>query len=104
MTSDTALLYRHPGVKLVRDSSLFSPPNLFAFLLVVSTASLVLYLTYILHTLVGTTHHPPILTLTLNVDLEKAASGASGACGHFVGNPAILRTFRSKYPILLSED
>ena len=25
--------------------------------------------------------------------LEKAASGASGACGHFVGNHAILRTF-----------
>ena len=29
-------------------------------------------------------------------DLEKAASGASGACGHFVVNPAILRTFESK--------
>ena len=26
-------------------------------------------------------------------DLEKAASGASGACGHFVRNYAILRTF-----------
>ena len=26
-------------------------------------------------------------------DLEKAASGASGACGHFVGNPAIIRIF-----------
>ena len=26
-------------------------------------------------------------------DLEKAASGASGACGHFVGNHGILRTF-----------
>ena len=26
-------------------------------------------------------------------DLEKAASGASGACGHFVENPATLRTF-----------
>jgi len=26
-------------------------------------------------------------------DLEKAASGVSGACGHFVENPAILRTF-----------
>ena len=26
-------------------------------------------------------------------DLEKAASGASGACVHFVGNQAILRTF-----------
>ena len=28
----------------------------------------------------------------LGADLEKAASGASGACGHFVGNHAILRT------------
>jgi len=28
-----------------------------------------------------------------NPDLEKAASGASGACGHFVKNHAILRTF-----------
>ena len=28
-----------------------------------------------------------------NSDLEKAASGASVACGHFVGNHAILRTF-----------
>ena len=26
-------------------------------------------------------------------DLEKAASGSSGACGHFVENHAILRTF-----------
>ena len=26
-------------------------------------------------------------------DLEKAASGASGACGHFVQNPAFMRTF-----------
>ena len=26
-------------------------------------------------------------------DLEKAASCASGACGQFVGNQAILRTF-----------
>ena len=25
-------------------------------------------------------------------DLEKAASGASGACGHFVGNHTILST------------
>ena len=30
---------------------------------------------------------------TLESDLEKAGSGVSGACGHFVGNPAILRTF-----------
>ena len=36
-------------------------------------------------------------------DLEKAASGASGACGHFVGNHAILRTFLAKYPILLTK-
>ena len=28
-----------------------------------------------------------------NADLEKAASGASGDCEHFVGNHAILRTF-----------
>ena len=26
----------------------------------------------------------------IHTDLEKAASGASGACGHFVGNHAIL--------------
>ena len=37
-------------------------------------------------------------------DLEKAASGASSACGHFVRNHAILRTFWVKYPVLLSED
>ena len=37
-------------------------------------------------------------------DLEKAASGASGACGHFVGNHAILRTFWVKYLVLLTED
>ena len=37
-------------------------------------------------------------------DLEKAASGASGACGHFVGNHAILRTFWAKYSVLFSED
>ena len=40
-------------------------------------------------------------------DLEKAASGASGAssaCRHFVKNLAILRTFWVKYPIHLSED
>ena len=33
----------------------------------------------------------------LHSDREKAASGASNACGHFVGNHAILRTFRVKY-------
>ena len=37
-------------------------------------------------------------------DLEKAASSASGACGHFVGNPVILRTFWVKFPVLLTED
>ena len=37
-------------------------------------------------------------------DLEKAASGASGACRHFVQNHAILRTFLVKYPVLLTED
>ena len=37
-------------------------------------------------------------------DLGKAASGASGACGHFVVNHAILRTFLAKYPVLFTED
>ena len=37
-------------------------------------------------------------------DLEKAASGARGAYGHFVGNHAILRTFSVKYPVLLAKD
>ena len=36
--------------------------------------------------------------------MSEAASGASGACGHFVGNHAILSTFLVKYPVLLSED
>ena len=36
-----------------------------------------------------------------NSDLEKAASGASCACGHFV---AIFRTFWGKYSMILSED
>ena len=40
----------------------------------------------------------------LSPDLEKAASGASGACGHFVVNPAILRTFRVRNPTFLTED
>ena len=39
--------------------------------------------------------------LTNCADLEKAASGA---CGHFVGNHAILRTFWVKNPVLLTED
>ena len=39
-----------------------------------------------------------------NADLEKTTSHASGACGHFVGNQTILRTFCIKYPILLAED
>ena len=45
--------------------------------------------------------------LALNIaqtDLGKAASGESSACGHFVGNHAILRTFLVKYPVLLTED
>ena len=44
------------------------------------------------------------LALTLLVpDLEKAASGASGACGQFVRNHIILRTFWAKYPVLYTE-
>ena len=37
-------------------------------------------------------------------DLEKAASGANGTLGYFVGNPAILRTFLQKYSKFLTED
>ena len=37
-------------------------------------------------------------------DLEKAASGANGTCGHFVENHAILRTFSVRYPVLLNEE
>ena len=40
----------------------------------------------------------------LPADLEKAESGASGACGHFDGNHALLGTFWVKYPLLFSED
>ena len=40
----------------------------------------------------------------LAADLEKASSGASGACGQFVRNHAILRTFWVTYPVLLTED
>ena len=40
----------------------------------------------------------------VQTDLEKAASGVSGACGHSIGNHAILRIFLVKYPILLTED
>ena len=36
--------------------------------------------------------------------MGKAASGASGACGHFDGNHAILRTFWAYYPVLFTED
>ena len=36
----------------------------------------------------------------LCLDLEKAASGASGTCRHSVKNPAILRTFLVKNPKL----
>ena len=35
--------------------------------------------------------------------LEKASSGASGSCGHFVGNHAILRSFWAKNPVLFTE-
>ena len=45
--------------------------------------------------------------IRVDSDLEKAASGASGAsgaCRHFVGNQAILRTFSVKYPVLFIED
>ena len=34
-------------------------------------------------------------------DLEKVASGASGACGHFVVNHAILRSFKQNILFLL---
>ena len=37
-------------------------------------------------------------------DLEKAASGASGACGHFVENHAILRTLRVKSRAFSTQD
>ena len=36
-------------------------------------------------------------------DLEKTGSGASSACGHFVLNSAILRTFCVKYSVFLTE-
>ena len=41
---------------------------------------------------------------TLGADLEKAASSASSACGHYVGNHALLRTFLVKSPVRLTED
>ena len=34
-------------------------------------------------------------------DLEKVVSGA---CGHFIGNHTILRTFSAKYPVFFTED
>ena len=40
----------------------------------------------------------------MQTDLEKAASGASGACGLFVINPAILRIFSVKHLVLFSLD
>ena len=40
----------------------------------------------------------------LLADLEKASSGASGAYGHFAGNPNIFRTFSVKYHVLLADD
>ena len=45
-----------------------------------------------------------ISKISPSTDLEKAASGASGACGHFVGDHAILRTFCISYPVILSKD
>ena len=62
----------------------------------------------IIITLIDITSHeisPLLFTfIDTNSDLEKAACGASGAWGHFVGNHAILRTFLVKYPVLLTED
>ena len=62
----------------------------------------------IIITLIDITSHeisPLLFTfIDTNSDLEKAACGASGACGHFVRNHANLRTFWVKYPVLLSED
>ena len=43
------------------------------------------------------------ILVTIRADLEKAASGASGACGHFVRTHAILRTFLVKNLALLSK-
>ena len=37
-------------------------------------------------------------------DLEKAASGASGACRHFVGNLATLRKFLVKFSVKIKEE
>ena len=46
-----------------------------------------------------------LFSISISVtDLEKAAISASGACGYFVGNHAILRTFCIKNPALLTED
>ena len=46
----------------------------------------------------------PSIRFSFLTDLEKATSGAIGACRHFVGNPVILRTFWVKFPVLLTED
>ena len=45
-----------------------------------------------------------VLSANTCLDLEKAASGAIGACDHVVGNHAILMTFCSKYHVLFTED
>ena len=37
--------------------------------------------------------------MTFKADLEKAARGASGACGHFVGNHAILSQISSPFEL-----
>ena len=36
--------------------------------------------------------------------MKKAASGASGVCGHFAENHAIFRTFRVQNPTFSTED
>ena len=41
------------------------------------------------------------ITVLLGSHMEKAASGA---CGHFVRNHAILRTLWAKYPVVFIED
>ena len=43
-------------------------------------------------------------SLRADSDPEKAASGASGGCGHLARNHAILRTFLVEYHVLLSEE
>ena len=42
--------------------------------------------------------------LLVTPDLEKVSSGASGACGQFVKNPAILRTYLVENRAFLTKD